>query len=264
VEDEMDMGLDPGSTNGFDEGTCVRVEVESKALGRGVVLLELDKIVECVRPSSPNDIQRITPDELQTGDVLLRMEEGTRSSLFDRIVELAESQPEMRYLSAFRQAWRAAVQRMVSMFSDQRGVDYGRMLRALQEAGATIRSELAVRFWVKEQVIGPEARSSMVAVGHITGSSMLVRQAGDFDRAFRTIRGIRQGIGRRLNTTIRKSFTHFAGGLPEEATSQLDERLGLPLDELLETIDLAEVIEVFPDPERTPIDIAGRFRKMAK
>lgn len=247
----------------IEDFACLRVEVESRALGRGVLWLNTEEIVECVRPTSPNDLQRLTPDKLQPGDVILRMEEGTRTSLFDRIVELAEGQPEMSYLASFRHAWRTAIQRIVAQYSDERGINYGLMLKALQREGATIQSELAVRFWVRDQVIGPEASSSIKAVGQVSGSTTLVREAKQFDRAFRTIRGIHQGIGRRLNSAIRKSFTHFAGGLPEEAASRLDDHLGLPLEELLETIDLAEVTAVSSNPESRPATQVGRFQKLA-
>ncbi|MCA1642184.1 MAG: DrmE family protein, partial [Acidobacteria bacterium] len=200
------------------------------------------------------------PHELLLGDVLLRMDEGGRTSLFDRIVELAEDQPEMQYLATFRHVWRRAVQRLVARFGGQWGPNYVGMLLSLQSYGATIQSDQTVRSWVQDYVIGPDEVSSIIAVGRASGSEALVRQAKQFDAAFRRIRGIRQGIGRRLNSTIRKSFRHFTEGTVEPGAYQLDERLGIPLDELLETIDLAEIISVNKQEKRIALHHVGRFR----
>ena len=91
----------------------------------------------------------------------------------------------------------------------------------------------------------------------------MVHQAKEFDRAFHRIRSIRQGIGRRLNGAIRRSFRHFAEGTPDQSAEQLDDRLRIPLDELLETIDLAEVISVGSHVEMLPPHRVGRLQTSA-
>ena len=256
--------LDEKEQPHVDDVACVRVEVNSRANGHGFVWVPAYDIVECVRPSDPNDILRLVSTELKPGDVLLRMEEGGRASLFDRVVELAEAQPQMQYLAAFRRSWRRAIHNMVARHKEAYGgIDYGAMLRSLQSAGATIESELTIRFWIQDQVIGPEKVSSIVAVGRVSGSPEVVHQAKEFDRAFHRIRSIRQGIGRRLNGAIRRSFRHFAEGTPDQSAEQLDDRLRIPLDELLETIDLAEVISVGSHVEILPPHRVGRLQTSA-
>lgn len=239
---------------------CIRLHVHSQMLGECVLWLAVDDIVDFVRASLPDDIQRTAPQKLQPGDVLLLMNEGRRTSLFDRFVDLAEEQPSMRYLATYRRTWREAVQRVVARHQDKGRPDYAAMLRSLRAAGATIQSEPAVRSWVQDQVIGPDNVASIAAVGRVSGMEPLVRQAKEFDRVFRDIRGIRQGIGRRLNSAIRRHFKHFAEGVPEASGDTLDRHLGLPLDELLETIDLAEVITVGAHIEKVVSHRVGRLR----
>jgi hypothetical protein len=258
-EDAAVADLDELSAIGdADDIESIRVEVSSRARGLGYIWLPISAVVEFVRPGS-KDVLRVIPSELRPRDVLLRMDDGRRSSIFDRIVELAEDQPELQYLAAYRATWRAALLRIAGTYTDGLRVDYSRVLVDLQNAGAVIESEVAVRGWISDWVIGPEKQSSIVAVGRISGSNPLVTRAREFDGAFRKIRGIHQGIGRRLSSAIRKSFHHKqVGGRADP--DNLDDSLGLPLDELLDSIDLAEVIAVDESVRRVPAPFTDRFR----
>jgi hypothetical protein len=254
-DDESIDGLQPH----IDDVAAVRIEANSRALGVGEIFLASEDLVECMRPSRPGDILRLTPDALRPGDILLRMDEAGRTGIFERIVELAEGQPQMEYLAAFRRSWRDAIERLARRFRVGDRVDYSAMLAALRQAGAGIASELSLRFWVKDQVIGPEKVASIRAVGAVTGSDVLVRTAKEFDHAFRKIRSIHQGVGRRLNGAIRRSFAHFADQTADLPPTKLDDRLGVPLEELLETIDLAEVINVEEASTMIAPGFIGRF-----
>ncbi len=255
-EDKDDTGVGDHE----DVVSCIRLRVRSQMLGEGVLWLAVDDIIDFVRASLPNDIQRAIPQMLQPRDVLLLMNEGRRLNLFDQFVDLAEDQPEMHHLAAYRRTWREAIQRMVARYQEKGRPNYAAMLRSLRSAGATIQSEPAVRAWVQDQVIGPDNIASIVAVGRVSGIESLVHQAKAFDQTFRDIRSIRQGIGRRLNSAIRRHFKHFAERMPEVSKDTLDSRLGLPLDELLETIDLAEVITVGDHIEKIISHRVGRIR----
>ena len=113
---------------------------------------------------------------------------------------------------------------------------------------------------MEEIVIGPSSAESIVAVGKISGTETLVSQSSQLDYAFRHIRSIRRGIGRRLSGVIRKSFRRVANAAPDPPAEELDDRLRVPLEELLETIDLAEVQSVSSDTKGVPASWVGRFR----
>ena len=243
-----------------DDVLCLSVRVNSQAYGAGMLWLPSDEMVECVRPDKPDDLSRLSTRELKPGDVLLRTDGEGRVTLFDRIVELAEDQPHLSYLAAFRQRWRNALQKLAAKFGDGWRTDYQTMLRELRRYGAPIQSEQAIRAWVNDYVIGPDDIRSVMAVGRVTGLEALERNANDFDAAFRSIRGIRQGLGRRLNGAIRRSFKHFAAGTSAPQGDQLDDRLGVPMDELLATIDLSEVVAVGDEEQAVPVHLVGRFR----
>ena len=247
--------------DGYEEGVaCICLQVHSRQFGVCELWLAIDEMVDFMRPSLPNDIQRSPPHKLQANDVLLLMNEGRRTNIFDRFVDLAEDQPKTRYLVTYRRDWRKAVQRMVARHQDQGRPNYAEMLRSLQTAGATIQSEPAVRSWVQDQVIGPDNIASIAAVGRVSGMESLVQQAKDFDRVFRDIRSIRQSIGRRLNNAIRSHFKHLTEGVPEAWEDSLDSHLKFPLEELIDTIELAEVIKAKENMENILPRYVGQLR----
>lgn len=225
-----------------DDVFCVGVRVASPQGQRGMYFIPETDAVDCVRTTKPDEIVRVEPSELRVGDVILHADEGGRESLFDRLVDLAEAQPQLQYLTSYRRAWREAVQKMQLRYTRAGIVQYELLLRKLQEAGAMISSETAVSFWVRDLVIGPGHVSSIEAVGRVSGVDVLVRNAKDFDRAFRVVRSIHQTLGRRLNAMIRRSFSRFGDVAESPVDSGLD-WMGLPLDELLETVDMLEVCD---------------------
>jgi hypothetical protein len=239
---------------------CLRMEVESRLHGMGSVWLPVDGLIETIRPDTGDNIQALRADQLHAEDVIVCLDMDGRLGLFERMLELAADQPEMRYLTILRQSWIDAMQSLAAQFEQNRKVDYSGILQALQANGAKITSEITIRNWVSDQSIGPDHRSSIEAVGAVIGSEALVQHARELDRAFRRIRGIHQGLGRRLSGVIRRSFKHVATGENVEMTDNLGDHLSLPLNELLETIDLAKVVEVNEETSLVPSQWTRRWR----
>lgn len=252
TEDDVQLSYGPAIA-------CRRLIVNSRAHGRGIVWLDQYRLVEIFRPSNTDALQMTKPDSIRTDDVLLLSDDSERMNLFDRIVQLAEGQPRLRYLTVRRRAWQEAVHHMVAYYRNGSDVDYEAVLRALRRNGATITSTQAVRSWVENYVIGPESINSIIAVGRVSRSDTLVRSAREFDLAFREIRGIRQGIGMRLSNAIRRSFSNFAQDDSASRNAVLDNRLGIALDELLDVIDLAVVISVGDSLQSVAPYRVGRF-----
>lgn len=247
-------------TVAVDSIEAIRVDGSSAGKGRGFILLTATIGIECVLAEKPDDLTTVFPAQLGTGDVMLLMEEGGRTDLFDRIVELAEGSPQLEYLGSFRKQWRDALKKIEARSEISSSPDYFALLSRLQEAGAPIQNWQTARNWIVGVTIGPDDKRSIVAIGKVSGVEALVRNASQFDQAFRKIRGIRQGIGRQLSAAIRRHFAHFATGVPESNT-RLDARLGVPLDELIETIDFMEVLNVAEEPVMASPGRIGRFTR---
>lgn len=231
---------------------AIQFEIDSRTRGKGVMWFPIDGIEEVVRAPG-SDILRLSPDEIVAGDVIICLDLDGRQGLFDRMAMLASDQPEMKYLATVRRLWTEALETIVVRFRSGGTVDWRAMLIALKEADDHFRvsSEQTLRLWSRDAVIGPEDVASIRAVGRAAGSAELVRLAPDLDKAFRRMRGIRQGIGRRLSGLIRDAF-HLAADQTRSDAPTLEENLQLPLEELLETIDLARVVGVGTATEVPP------------
>jgi hypothetical protein len=237
--------VDIESPQDLDDDVVV-VTVQSERSGRRSVHIPATEMVEVARYRPSMDLLRIEASALQVGDILLLTQGERRVSLFDEIVGLAEQQPHLAFLHHYRQKWRATVALMATHFSNDGRLDYSKMLESVREHGSPVTTELTLRSWVKEERIGPDALESIVAVGRMTGVDEVASDAVKFDRAFRRLRGIRAGIGRRLNTSLRGSFARAMSGAEVDIddSETFDDQLDLPADELIAAIDPSEILDV--------------------
>ena len=270
IENQFEQIQDIEATNMLDSSLLseslfgelgYRAHVDSSKEGRGILYFHCDQVVECVQVADPTTVVRLMPEDLRAGDIVLRVDPMGRGSMFDHIVEVAEDQPELQYLYRFRQTWRTAMIGLKSMYLRNDRVDYHSLTKDLQAVGATIGTDLAVRFWVEDLVIGPETIESIIAVGKVSRIDAIARNGKEFDRAFRRIRGIHQSIGRRLNSAIRRSFARFAGGSDSVSDAESDDGLGLAIDEVVDTIELLEILDVEKTAEKVGGGLLGRFKK---
>ena len=187
----------------------------------------------------------MSASEVRVGDLLLLTNSGQHASIFQRIIDLADSQPETAHLSRYRAEWSDAVSAVATKFSFDGDAqpDYEALLLVLKPLGATITSATAVRSWLRGQVIGPETLGSIRAMGRLAENHTVESEAEGFHRAFGTIRGIHQGIGRRLATEMRRAPTGGRDGGRRDAFS---DRFGIAIDEVLAAVELATVEEVRP------------------
>ncbi len=264
-EDGAEEDLQGEDTEAVAEGTghaddipCIRFEVRSRRRGHGFVWVPSEQTVECVRKSAPEEVSRIAASDLTKDDVLILVEEDARGSLFDRVVDLAEDQPELQHLATYRKQWQEAMRVLAAKYNCARK-GYWTLYADFRAAGSTISTELSVRNWLLGRVIGPDRVSSIRAAGKLAAMAALDRDAPEFDKAFRTIRAIHQGLGRRLSRAIRASSHYLADQEDMTTTDSFGDYIWLPVDELLESIDLAEVLAASPEPKPITPQWVGRF-----
>jgi hypothetical protein len=241
-----------------DDVNALRFLVVSRLRGQAHLWLAEDQFVEAVQKSNPDEISRITPKYLNLGDTLVLVEEEARGSLFDRVVDLAEDQPELHYLRAYRKTWEEATKILARKY-DTAQCGCAKLLADLRSAGSIISTELSVQNWIQGRVIGPDDFSSIKAVGEVSGIVALKEHPRDFDEAFQRIRGLHQGLGRRLMRAIRGAAGTLLDAENAPDSDTLTSYIWLPLNELLETVDLVEVIGVADHTQRVPAYRSGRL-----
>jgi hypothetical protein len=103
--------------------------------------------------------------------------------------------------------------------------------------------------------MGPTDISSIIAAGRLTGIASIERNAKELDNAFRTIRTIHQTLGRRLTRTIYESSRY----LVDEDEGEEKKALWLPVNEILDTVELAEICVRAQEARPIPPQVVGRL-----
>lgn len=243
AEEELPEDTTPAAQafDDFFHSACIKFSGKSTQHGQATVYLPGDRVVEYVRPNDSDNIIRNEADTLLVGDILLISDEEGRSLLFNKILDLAELQPQYCHLSSYRATWNTAIETIKLRFSAEGKTDYLHLFDELKKAGATIENPISVRFWVNGAVIGPETEASIRAVGRLSGVARLENKAAEFDKAFRELRGIHQGLGRRLSSAIKRAFHGLAG---DKSLNLLENPMSLPIEEIAESIDLLEITAI--------------------
>ena len=141
-------------------------------------------------------------------------------------------------------------------------IDYVEMHKSLKEAGIKVATMQTLQNWVYDIVIGPEDISSLVAVGVVSGIMELSTKAKEFDKTFYEIRTLHRSIGRRVSSVIRRTFKIVANEEEVRENDDLQEYLGVPLTEILNTIEVAEVQKVTLAEDGIIPDFVGKFIKI--
>lgn len=241
-----------------DDLNCLQFKIMSKQRGKGFLWLQPNQIVECVRSSTPDAVSRLTAREIKVGDHIVLVQEDARGGLFERVVELAEDQPELQYLASYRKQWGEAIRCLAIKYNcEHRG--FTKLLNDFRGAGSTISTEISIGNWVSGRVMGPDDVSSIRAAGELAGIQSLQREAGDFDKAFRQIRALHQTLGRKLTRLIKQSSRYLVDDENSSEQDSLGDHIWLPVNELLETVDVAEVLSVNSEMQSTPPYKVGRL-----
>ncbi|MCP5003367.1 MAG: hypothetical protein GY941_05355 [Planctomycetes bacterium] len=242
---------------------CFELTVSSNERGKGQIWINKDQCVEYIRPSDSEELFRTGPEKLKVDDLLLIVDEAQQYGIFDRLIEISDSNPRMQYVAVYRNIWRKAIDLLSAKFQKANGkIDYSLMHDELRNAGITITSILTLRNWVNDFVIGPEDLSSIIAVGNVSGILEMSNKAKKFDKTFSKIRSLHRSIGRRVASIIRNTFKIVATQEDINIDDDLEDYLGVPLNEIVDAVEIVEVLNITQAEEGIDPDLVGRFIKI--
>jgi len=242
---------------------CFEISLSSRDRGKGQMWVSEDAYVEYIRPTGAVELIRNAPQNLMPGDLLLIVDEQQQRGIFDRLIEIADNNPRMQYIAVYRSIWRKAVDLLASKYQVNSGkIDYTAMYAALKAAHIQVATIQTLQNWINDIVIGPEDVSSLIAVGEVSGILELSQRAQEFDNAFIDIRGLHRRIGRRVAKIIRKTFKIVASDEDASVDDNLQEYLGVPLTEIVNAIEVAEVTKIDFNQDGIVPDFVGKFIKV--
>lgn len=245
--------------------TLQRTGEDVTASAEQFLYLALDGSTECYVPGTGGDIlSRVANDEIMPGYILIRTDRDDRASLFDRIVELADAQPTMKYLKVWRGYWLDAVETLIQQHDTGRARrgSYLGIQRQLAKLNVKVTTQ-TIRGWLLGERIGPGTVGAVQAIGQLTQHPMLLQHSPQVEQAFRQIRTIHQVLGMRISNALQR-----AGKLAQKPSTKvaskssklavnLDRALTIPLDDLLDLLQYWEVVAVDPGTFNVPVTHLG-------
>ena len=246
---------------------CLLLKVKQRASSTQAdepryLYVEKEGTTECYIPSQEDEgVDTLDNDDLESGFILIRTDQEDRRGLFERIVELADAQPTMKYLKVWRQHWLEAIDGLAQKNSGgraRRGT-YLELQKKLVKAGVKVTTA-TVRSWVLGQTIGPGSLESTKAVGALSQHPMVEQYPEQIDAAFKQIRSIHQVLGRRISSSL-KRVGRVTQRLSDPAKRervhkkevQLDPALSVPIDDLIDMLEFWEIIDVSDGPWQVPV-----------
>lgn len=243
--------------------SCLGLKVRMTSSGHELdddhyLYLTTDGATECFIPSQQEEgLTTVDNDEIEPGFVLLRTDRDDRRGLFDRIVQLADAQPTMKYLKVWRQHWREAIDSLAGKHISgraRRGT-YKALQDDLKRTGIDV-ALVTVRTWVLGQTIGPGSLASIKAVGALSKHGMVEQYPEQIDAAFKQIRIIHQALGRRISRVLQRVGQTSQGRQGKVKKTgqevQLDPALSVPIDDLIDMLQFWEVVDVSKGPWEVP------------
>lgn len=96
LQDKDEPSEDFDDSTDVEQVECLRFEAESRMRGPGTVWIPVDGTVEIIRTSAKDSLLRVATNEVTVGDVMVLGGNENREGLFERMVSLADEQPERK------------------------------------------------------------------------------------------------------------------------------------------------------------------------
>lgn len=213
--------VDPG-----EPGVCVVLKGgESITVPRGYIFDVYRRVTD--------EIDEREAERLESGDVLILVDDSQQARLFDRIVEALEmSHPDYASLGVWLSIWELAKASSLSACNES----YTCLYRRLIAMGASI-SEGAVRSWFVG-TMGPQDEENVYRLIEISGDKAAITHKVQVRTALGHIRGMRRKYGRLIRGLVRQAaVTH-------EPEQLIGDSFNIAVEDVLSAARLAAVERV--------------------
>jgi hypothetical protein len=212
------------------------VEAVKVDLGGGrSIFLEIDKDVQ-VYEDFNDKIKDKAAGALKKNDILVIINSSASRSLIEEIVAKVEGHPKMTEVVFYQKLWILLLRQGV-VESGDKPMD---VVRKLHERGAkSPKTPMAVHFWIKGKVIGPNENENVRRIGEIYGQKMLIDNYSEIVAAIQRLRGIHQSLSRKLRWLIPRAGV--ASEIDNAEDPIVDEELNLYLEDFADTVSLERV-----------------------
>lgn len=211
-------------------------------VGDRCIMLHTEKTVQ-IYDNSTNKVKDREAKRLKKGDLLILVENSTRKSLAESIINKVEAHPAMMEAVIHQRTWVHYLRQAV----EESGDSFIEVIRKLQSHGAKGPSTPgAIYQWANGAIIGPRELENIRRIGVIYDKPFLVTKFDDIVRAIRRLRGIHRRLSRRLNVLIPQAGVE--ADLSDGENLVIDKDLDLYLEDFanivsIERIEGVEILE---------------------
>ncbi len=183
----------------------------------------------------PSEVKHVKINKIKAGDVVLLVNNSIKGSLTDIILNKARQNPDMLSLEVTAKLWIALLKKDMR----ERGDRAGDLLQKMQAEGSRIRTSVAIHFWVRGWVIGPQDASNIKIIAKIYDDEELMKNADDIALAIKKFRHIRKKLILWLRSVIfSKSYEK------EEVSNALSEDWQIYPEDFIGSISYFRVVAV--------------------
>ena len=178
---------------------------------------------------------------LRQGDTVLIIPSQPRQSLYALIISRVHQHPSIELHLALLRRWREDLQAGYQRWARSRSDPLGQLLQELQNAGSSVTSTLALRFWLTGATLCPGDPDDLLRAAEILNLTFVRSRYRQIGHAASRIRGLHRGLSNRLNRWLNDQARGIADSHDAEV---IDSTLGLTFGDLRSSLIVAEVVSI--------------------
>jgi len=183
---------------------------------------------------SKNKVKYIKGENLVPGDLLILINEGLRKSLAQEIIDTVDKNPQMSNIVMHQRSWIEALRRGMK----QNNQTINDVFDELNKKGSSIKTSIAVYFWVSGEVVGPRDKENIKLIGEIYQNPFLIH---NFDKIYDSIIRLRKIHGRLKRNLGRLMINAGLMIDDEDKNKMIDEELNLYLEDFANSIHIERI-----------------------
>lgn len=209
--------------------------VKVSLLGGRYIMLHAEKHVQIYDESTEKVKDRIGRN-LKRNDLLILIENSTRKSLAESIINKVESHPSMIQVVVYQKAWSYYLRQAL----EESGDHFNEVIEKLTAHGAKEpKTPAAVYQWINGVIIGPSDLDNIRRIGEIYNKPFLIDHFKEIANAVRRLRSIHRSLAKRLNRMIPRAGIQADQGQSENTV--IDEKLDLYLEDFANVVSMGRI-----------------------
>jgi hypothetical protein len=253
----QDAGADEGNAVA-DDTLSVDQAIEITFSGGWRALFAREQAINFVAPDTRRVEERFVR-ALRVGDTALIIPSQPRQSLYALIISRVHQHPSIELHLALLRRWREDLQAGYQRWAQLHRDPLARLLQEIQDAGSSVTSMLAVRFWLNGTTLCPADSDDLLRVAELLNLAFVRARYRQIANAASRIRGLHRGLSNRLNRWLNDQ----ARGMGDSHDAEvIDPALGLTFGDLRSSLIVAEVVSIREVPGPFLRDTLGLIERV--